>query len=135
MPSEVQVKKDEYLNKIEQQQISLYSLIDHKFINKTRKSILEIIDTTLLQCYLRTREQLVQNLLRRENNYFHLDESERLLKTHKRLVELVILYEKKGLHDRALQLLLQESANQQSQLFGLGHLVKYMKKLGQLFIN
>ncbi len=127
--SETVSAKDE-LSKIEQQQISLYSLIDHKCINKTRKSVLEVIDTTLLQCYLRTREQLVQNLMRRENNFFHLEESERLLKTHKRLVELVILYEKKSLHERALQLLLQESSNQQSPLYGLTHSVKYMKKLG-----
>lgn len=109
--------------------LQLYSLNDFKFITKSRKQILEIIDTTLLQAYLRTREQLVQNLLRRENTFFHLETSERLLKAQNKYLELIILYEKKQLHERALVLLSDELNKTNSPLNNISHIIKYLKKL------
>lgn len=113
----------------------LYSLIENKQSKTSLKQILEIIDTTLLQCYLKIREQLVKNLLRREQTYFHLETSEKLLKQHQKLNELLILYERKDKHAKALELLLSESNKNGSTLFGDQHLINYLRKLGNSNLN
>jgi Vam6/Vps39-like protein vacuolar protein sorting-associated protein 39 len=99
---------------------------------KTYKQILKIIDTTILKCYLVTKEfrNLVPSFLRLEPLYLHFKQSEDLLIEHKKLNELIILYEKKQEHEKALNLLLIESIKHDSSLYGLKHLVEYLKKLG-----
>ncbi|KAF3845427.1 hypothetical protein F7725_008590 [Dissostichus mawsoni] len=67
---------------------------------KSRKKLLQIIDTTLLKCYLHTNVALVSPLLRLENNHCHIEESEYILKKAHKYSELIILYEKKGLHQK-----------------------------------
>ena len=125
----LQYKRKEILKDDKNLTLTLYSLVDFNFVNKSRKATLEIIDTTLLQAYLRTREQLVTPLLRRENNFFHLETCERLLKQQGKLHELLILYEKRNLHERALDLLNEEVGKQNSKLNSIDHLIKYIKKL------
>ncbi|MED6290196.1 Vam6/Vps39-like protein [Characodon lateralis] len=73
---------------------------------KSRKKLLQIIDTTLLKCYLHTNVALVSPLLRLENNHCHIEESEYVLKKSQKYSELIILYEKKGLHHKGKQLLM-----------------------------
>ena len=41
-------------------------------------------------------------LLRLKDNNCHVEESERVLKKHQKFSELIILYEKKGLHRRGI---------------------------------
>lgn len=72
---------------------------------KSRRQLLEIVDTTLLKCYLLTNDALVASLLRLRDNHCHLDESERALKKHHKHAELIILYQTRGLHRKALELL------------------------------
>ncbi|MGH0149835.1 UNVERIFIED_CONTAM: hypothetical protein FKN15_035463 [Acipenser sinensis] len=67
---------------------------------KSRKKLLQIIDTTLLKCYLHTNVALVAPLLRLENNHCHIEESEYVLKKAHKYSELIILYDKKGLHEK-----------------------------------
>ncbi|KAK5643487.1 hypothetical protein RI129_007332 [Pyrocoelia pectoralis] len=74
--------------------------------NKSTQQLLQIIDTTLLKCYLQTNDALVAPLLRL--NHCHLAETERTLKKHGKLNELIILYQTKGQHRRALELLQRE---------------------------
>lgn len=50
---------------------------------------------------------LVSPLLRLENNHCHIEESEYVLKKAHKYSELIILYEKKGLHRKGEVLLLQ----------------------------
>uniref|UniRef100_A0A8C1FDB7 VPS39 subunit of HOPS complex n=1 Tax=Cyprinus carpio carpio TaxID=630221 RepID=A0A8C1FDB7_CYPCA len=69
---------------------------------KSRKKLLQIIDTTLLKCYLHTNVALVSPLLRLENNHCHIEESEYVLKKAHKYSELIILYEKKGLHQKGI---------------------------------
>lgn len=74
--------------------------------NKDKKdasTLYSIIDTTLLKCYLETNDSLVASLIRLNN--CHLEESERILKSYRKYGELIILYQTKGQHKRALQLL------------------------------
>ena len=71
----------------------------------SKKIVLEMIDTTLLKCYLKTNEAMIASLLRVPDNRCHLEEAERVLKRAQKLSELVILYNTRGLHSKALELL------------------------------
>jgi hypothetical protein len=130
----LQFKRNEFLKEgktaLNDQSFTLIPLIDGRPVFKTRTQILEIIDTTLLKCYLKLKDNLVPFFLRRDPNFLHLEESERLLIQHDKLSELIILYEKKETHEKALTLLVNESKKPSSNLFGLKHLVEYLKKLG-----
>uniref|UniRef100_A0A1A8Q1X9 Vacuolar protein sorting 39 homolog n=1 Tax=Nothobranchius rachovii TaxID=451742 RepID=A0A1A8Q1X9_9TELE len=97
---------------------------------KSRRKLLQIIDTTLLKCYLHTNVALVSPLLRLENNHCHIEESEYVLKKAHKYSELIILYEKKGLHQKALQVLLDQSTKANSPLKGHERTVQYLQRLG-----
>ncbi|XP_022091314.1 vam6/Vps39-like protein [Acanthaster planci] len=96
----------------------------------SRKQMSLIIDTTLLKCYLQTNDALVAPLLRLKDNNCHLEESERVLKKHQKYGELIILYEKRGLHRKALDLLLRQSQKPNSPLKGHERTVAYLQRLG-----
>lgn len=49
---------------------------------------------------MQTNVALVAPLLRLENNHCHIEESEHVLKKAHKYSELIILYEKKGLHEK-----------------------------------
>lgn len=97
---------------------------------RSRKKLLQIIDTTLLKCYLHTNVALVSPLLRLENNHCHIEVSEDVLKKAHKYSELIILYEKKGLHQKALQVLLDQSTKANSPLKGHERTVQYLQRLG-----
>jgi len=130
----LQFKRNEYLKEAkslnDSANFQITPLIENRPVLKTRAQILQIIDTTLLKCYLKTKENLVPFFLRRDNSFLHLDESERLLIQHNKISELTILYEKKEAHEKALNLLVTESTKTSSPLFGQKYLIDYMKKLG-----
>ncbi|KAF7989189.1 hypothetical protein HCN44_007719 [Aphidius gifuensis] len=71
------------------------------------EQLLKIIDTTLLKCYLQTNDALVAPLLRL--NHCHLAEGEKTLLAHQKYPELIILYQTKGQHKKALELLEKQS--------------------------
>ncbi|OCT68744.1 hypothetical protein XELAEV_18040032mg [Xenopus laevis] len=98
---------------------------------KSKKKLLQIIDTTLLKCYLHTNGALVASLLRLENNHCHVEESEHVLKKAHKYSELIILYEKKGLHEKALQVLVDQSKKANSPLKGHERTVQYLQHLGE----
>lgn len=50
--------------------------------------------------HIQTNVALVSPLLRLENNHCHIEESECVLKRAHKYSELIILYEKKGLHQK-----------------------------------
>lgn len=100
---------------------------------KAQKNIMhrrQIIDTTLLKCYLQTNDALVAPLLRLKENYCHVEECERVLMKSKKYNELVILYQTKGLHKKALDLLLRQAQKSSSQLRGHQRTVQYLQHLG-----
>lgn len=70
---------------------------------KGSSTLVSVIDTTLLKCYLETNDSFVASLIRLNN--CNLEESEKILKSYKKYGELIILYQTKGQHKRALQLL------------------------------
>jgi hypothetical protein len=107
----------------------LEPLLENRSVISTREHLLEIIDTTLLKCYLKSKENLVHIFIRLHPNFFHIKESETLLLQHNKLSELCTLYERKELHKKALELLASESSKSSSSLFGLKPMVDYLKRL------
>ncbi|KAI5642851.1 vacuolar sorting protein 39 domain 2 domain-containing protein [Phthorimaea operculella] len=94
---------------------------------------LELIDTTLLKCYLQTNDALVASLLRLKN--CRLDEAEKVLLQHGKHSELIILYQTKGKHTKALQLLKEQAKQPDSSLKGYHRTKTYLQHLGAEHIN
>ncbi|KAL4237860.1 Vam6/Vps39-like protein [Mactra antiquata] len=106
--------------------------------NKTLDSkdqLSQIIDTTLLKCYLHTNDALVASLLRLKDNNIHIEEAERSLKKREKYSELIILYEKKGLHEKALNQLMKQATRPNSPLYGCDRTVSYLQHLGSEHLN
>ena len=61
---------------------------------------MQILDTTLLKCYLKINDSLVASLLRLKNNFCHQEETERALKKCQKYSELIIFYNTKGAHKK-----------------------------------
>lgn len=89
--------------------------------------MLSIIDTTMLKCYLQTKDSLVAPLLRL--NHCHLEESEKLLKKYQKHRELIILYQTKGQHRMALDLL-KSMGEDGGGLNGKTETIRYLQSLG-----
>jgi hypothetical protein len=92
-------KRNELSKDIDKEMSTTAIVEGNKTIN-SRKQLSQIIDTTLLKCYLETNDALVAPLLRLKDNNCHVEESERVLKKKEKFSELIILYEKKGLHHK-----------------------------------
>jgi len=102
---------------------------------KKKSTLLQVIDTTLLKCYLQTNDALVASLLRLKDNNCHLVEAERVLKKASKFTELVILYNTRGLHRKALELLSAHSGREDSPLQGTSRTVTYLQNLGPQHIE
>ena len=103
------VKFDKILKSPDEEKLSPLPIVEGVMGIKTKKAILEIIDTNLLKCYLETNDALVANHLRMKTNCVNIREAERVLMNTQRLRELVILYNTKGEHRKALELLRKHS--------------------------
>lgn len=93
------------------------------------EKMLALIDTTLLKCYLQTNDLLVAPLLRL--NYCILEESEMFLIKYHKFGELIILYQTKGHHKKALEVLKNQAHVTHSSLFGPERTVQYLQQLGR----
>lgn len=81
--------------------------------NTNLDKLRQIVDTTLLKCYLKTNDAFVAPLLRLPTNHCHLEEAEKVLKYYNKYNELIILYKCRNLHRRSLELL--QKIHQQSK--------------------
>ena len=102
---------------------------------KKKKQMMQVLDTTLLKCYLRTNHALVAPLLRLKTNQCHIEETERALTKAQKYSELVIFYNTKSSHKKALELLRKHMDNPESSLKGHRSLVKYLQNLGPEHID
>lgn len=87
------------------------------------------VDTTLLKCYLKTKNALVASLLRLPDNHCKLHVTEKALINYHKYNELIILYQGRGLHRKALELL--KTHFQDSPISGYEKTVQYLQHLGQ----
>ncbi|XP_076052623.1 vacuolar protein sorting 39 [Oratosquilla oratoria] len=97
---------------------------------KSRHQMLQIIDTTLLKCYLQTNDALIVPLLRMPDSRVSIEEGERVLRKANKYQELVLLLQTKGLHQKALELLLRHSKRPDSPLKGHQRIISYLQHLG-----
>ena len=102
---------------------------------KSKKQLMQIIDTTLLKCYLKINDSLVASLLRLKTNYCHLEETERALKKSQKYAELIIFYNTKEMHKEALKILKEQSDKVDSPLYGTAKTVQYLQNLGPEHID
>ncbi|KAL1459658.1 hypothetical protein WDU94_011617 [Cyamophila willieti] len=94
-----------------------------------REQLPQIIDTTLLKCYLHTNDAFVSPLLRLNN--CHLEESETILLEYEKYPDLIILYKYKGLHTKALDFLKTQAKEKGSPIFGHDSSIQYLQGLGE----
>uniref|UniRef100_A0A914X4H1 CNH domain-containing protein n=1 Tax=Plectus sambesii TaxID=2011161 RepID=A0A914X4H1_9BILA len=94
------------------------------------RNLLQIVDTTLLRCYVETNDMLVASLLRLPDNSCNVPATEKILRERQKFYELFLLYERKGMHSEALDLLKSQSKNEKSSLKGLERTVHYLQNLG-----
>ncbi|GAB6031743.1 Vam6/Vps39-like protein [Chamberlinius hualienensis] len=107
------------------------SIVEGNTVIQSNKQLLQIIDTTLLKCYLQTNDALVASLLRLPDNHCHIEEAERALQKNLKYSELIILYQRKGLHQKALDLLLKHAKRPDSPLKGHERTIQYLQHLGK----
>ncbi|KAJ1674397.1 Vacuolar morphogenesis protein 6, partial [Spiromyces aspiralis] len=98
-------------------------------ININTMAMAQVVDTTLLKLYIECSPSLIGSLLR-VKNYCDIEESEKLLLLHKKYKELVDLYHGKGLHRKALQLLVEHSGDKDNrEMYGTRPLIDYLQRL------
>jgi len=124
------------LNKsITPSELKYLPMVDGVTTLQHKKQALLIIDTTLLKCYIKTNDALVASLLRLKDNHCHLEETERVLLKNEKLTELVILYNTRNLHRKALSLLQKHAGEENSQLSGYQRIISYLQNLGNEHID
>uniref|UniRef100_A0A914ZRK7 CNH domain-containing protein n=2 Tax=Parascaris univalens TaxID=6257 RepID=A0A914ZRK7_PARUN len=94
------------------------------------RNVLQVVDTTLLKCYIEANESLIASLMRLPDNMCILADSERILMEHRKYYELYLLYERRSLHQKALTLLRERAHIPGTVLSGCGLTVQYLQKLG-----
>ncbi|KAI6223780.1 hypothetical protein M3Y99_01431600 [Aphelenchoides fujianensis] len=126
-------KRTEFARKLEQHQRAKREqrkdqMLTSKELQRVRDG-LELVDSALLKCYLKTKPTLVASLLRLPDNSCLLDEAERDLQAANRVAELFILYSRKEQCRKALELLKAQAEIPGSPLEGFEHAVDYMQTL------
>lgn len=117
----------------QQQQQSANNLDDetlrsHMKSTRTLDKLKQEVDTTLLKCYLKTKNSLVASLLRLPDNHCKLQITEKALIKYNKYTELIILYQSRGLHTKALELLKNHFQDPPSS--GHEKMVQYLQNLG-----
>ncbi|KAF7725188.1 Vacuolar morphoproteinsis protein 6 [Apophysomyces ossiformis] len=93
-----------------------------------------LVDTALLKSYMMTNDALVGPLLRVQNNC-DVQECETILLDKKKYKELVDLYNCKGLHANALDLLAKLGQQTDGPLRGVMPTVRYLQRLGSSHLD
>ncbi|KAI7848688.1 CNH domain-containing protein [Circinella umbellata] len=88
-----------------------------------------LVDTALLKSYMMTNDALVGPLLRVQN-HCDVQECETILSDKKKYKELVDLYNCKGLHGNALDLLARLGQQAEGPLRGVLPTIRYLQRLG-----
>ncbi|KHN87495.1 Vam6/Vps39-like protein [Toxocara canis] len=93
-------------------------------------NVLQVVDTTLLKCYIQANESLIASLMRLPDNMCILADSERILLEREKYYELYLLYKRRSLHQKALTLLKERAHIPDTELTGCELTVQYLQKLG-----
>ncbi|XP_065322906.1 vam6/Vps39-like protein isoform X3 [Gordionus sp. m RMFG-2023] len=138
----------EYLTEMRVYFFALLNENNGTFIDKASNSeYLKIIDTCLLKCYSKTNDALIGPLLRLPKNFCDTKVCERILKKRGKNEELVILYQRTGLHRKALNTLVSvidhnlvidrenDKDEDTARAHNIERLVTYLQRLGPNHID
>jgi len=110
-------------------------LTDNNNKKKSVKASVEVLDTTLVKCYLKVYDKngrgLLTPFLRTPDKQCHLRETESVFKEAGKYDELTVFYKTRGLHDKALSMLkkLFHTTVGQTENYGRGKTVAYLTQL------
>ncbi|CAD5226187.1 unnamed protein product [Bursaphelenchus okinawaensis] len=122
------MKRTELARKLDSHSKSKDFKLSTKELKKAKEG-LELVDTVLLKCYIKTRPMLISSLLRIKDNACDFEDAEKDLLERNKTNELYLLYKGKGKHRKALELLKKEASNESSDLYGLEEAVEYLQNL------
>ncbi|KAL3103226.1 hypothetical protein niasHS_002412 [Heterodera schachtii] len=94
---------------------------------KRQEASLELIDTVLLKCYIKVNPSMVKSLLRSKNCCCIVSEAEKDLNQNRMFEELLILYEKRKMYRKYLELLQREVKKHET--FGIKDIVHFLRRL------
>lgn len=120
--------RTEHAKILEQHRQKAINLSTSEF--KYHENVLELADTVLLKCYLRTRPSFVPSLLRLSHNHCNVDEVARDLYNAGRFDDLYLLYSKKNMRKKALDILKQQAKKEGSEYYGPEETVRYLQTMG-----
>ena len=122
----------EYLTKVRHRH-NIREAEKRKSTDRSNSRANEIVDTTLVKCYLKIYDDggrsLLRSMLRLRDNQCHLKETESVLRDHKKYNELTTFYRTRGLHRKALKLLRKHAEDEDSSLYGHQKTVEYLTEL------
>lgn len=104
-------------------------LLGSKEVQRLRDG-LELVHTVMLKCYIKTKPMLIASLLKLPDNSCILEEAEHDLREAQLPDKLLILFERKGKHKEALELL-KEQAHTEGPLKGVDLTVEYLQQLNE----
>ncbi|KAI6190465.1 hypothetical protein M3Y97_00120900 [Aphelenchoides bicaudatus] len=128
-------KRNEFGRKLDQHQKAKHDqrkdlLLGSKEVQRLREG-LELVQTLMVKCYLKTRPMLVASLLKVSGNICIFEEIEQDLKDANLSSELLILYKRKEKHKEALALLKEQAHSEKGPLSGLDQIVEYLQELSE----
>ncbi|KAF8501265.1 vacuolar sorting protein 39 domain 1-domain-containing protein [Gautieria morchelliformis] len=94
----------------------------------------QVVDTALFKSYLAIRPSLLGPLCR-ISNWCEVLEVEQVLRSRQKFSELIFLYHGKQMHGKALSLLHEMSASEDSATDKLGPTIQYLQKLGPDYLQ
>ncbi|KAI1284920.1 Vam6/Vps39-like protein [Halotydeus destructor] len=105
--------------------------LDLEAIAEKKATLERMIDTMLLQCFLKNDDHFrIEALIVLPDNHCDVEKSEMALKQYGKYKELKILYQSHGLHRKALNLLKVMSTQSDPLLVGPKPTVDYLQNLG-----
>lgn len=104
------------------------TLFSHLKSPRAIEKLKQEVDTTLLKCYLKTKNTLIPSLLRLPDNHCKLQVTEKALIKYNKYNELIILYQSRALHRKALELM--KTHFQDPPISGYEKMVQYLQNLG-----
>uniref|UniRef100_A0A1I8J663 CNH domain-containing protein n=1 Tax=Macrostomum lignano TaxID=282301 RepID=A0A1I8J663_9PLAT len=109
--------------------IQFYTVDKYQPITADLEKLRQLVDTSLLKCYLESNPALVPSLLR-TTNYCHLREAEACLKQKRMWPSLLLLYKNNNDHESSLKLLMEHYQQPGSQISNIEDSVQYLQELG-----
>lgn len=116
-------------------ELKFNTMFEEASVVRERALMARIADVSLFKCYAQTNDGLITSLLRIPDSNCLVDEVENILIRSAKYQELIVFYQRKNQHEKALDMLLSFSNNPNSPLQGMDRTVSYLVCLGSNNLN